>query len=419
MSVLSDYTFQEWETVRRALSYVPPGSYFSGRPATRKYLISKRGEFPTGLFSHLKTVLPGNTVVSDKRTRVVSFSKLFTLRNAPAPYPEQLAMVDAVEKFHRGTISAVTGFGKSVVIALIIARLQVRTLIIVPNLQLKQQLTYTLVNFFGVMKNITVENIDSGKLPNAKDYDLLIIDEAHHVAAATYRKLNQKAWNGIYYRVCLTATPYRNQAEEQLLFESIAGQVIYTVDYATAVQKGYIVPVEAYYYDVPVQKTEAYTWAQVYSELVVSNSVRNDLVAGLLQNLKGKASTLCLVKEIAHGEALSALTGIPFASGQNEDCQTLIADFNSKAAGSLIATSGVAGEGIDTKACEYVVIAGLGRSKLAFCQQVGRGVRKYPGKESCKVILFRDISHKFCKKHFAEQKKFLLDVYGVVPVKLG
>ncbi len=51
-------------------------------------------------------------------------------------------------------------------------------------------------------------------------------------------------------------------------------------------------------------------------------------------------------------------------------------------------------------------------------QNVGRALGKYPGKESAKIILFRDRSHKFLRRHFAAQVRCLKEQFGVVPVKL-
>jgi superfamily II DNA or RNA helicase len=286
----------------------------------------------------------------------------------------------------------------------------------VPNTTLKRQLTDSFLQYFGSLNNITIENIDSPKLKNAKDYDCLIIDECHHSAAKTYRSLNKHSWNKIYYRFAFTATPFRSREEEQLLYESVAGQVIYQVSYHTAVKQGYICPVEAYYYEIPKTKIQSNSWPQVYSTLVVNNSVRNRIISELLSSLNhNKVSTLCLVKEIKHGETLSEYCKLQFANGINEDSKDIIHFFNQ---GKLTATNGVVGEGVDTKPAEFIVIAGLGKSKNQFLQQVGRGLRKYPGKESCKVIIFYDPSHKWTKEHYKAQCKYLLDEYNIIPVKL-
>lgn len=309
----------------------------------------------------------------------------------------------------------VTGYGKTLTMALLVNELQVKTLIIVPSLYLKNQLKETMLSYFGSLKNVTIENIDSKALLAPSSHDLLILDEVHHGASKTYHKLNKSAWKDIYYRIGFTATPYRNQDHEQLLLTAIAGEVIYEVNYKTAVNDEAIVPVEAYYIELPKIETDAFVWARVYSDLVVRNEHRNKVIAEALTYLP---NCLCLVKEIAHGEALSELSGIPFANGQDDDSRDYIRQFNNGEIKGLIGTVGVLGEGIDTRPAEYVIIAGLGKAKSAFMQNVGRGLRKYPGKESCKVIIFKDKSHKFTLRHFNEQKKIIMDEFGVSVIKL-
>ncbi len=141
---------------------------------------------------------------------------------------------------------------------------------------------------------------------------------------------------------------------------------------------------------------------------------------GLAQQLKtyvSKVSTLCLVKEINHGNILHNDGAFNFVHGQSDE-RHLIESFAKGSLLTLIGTTGVIGEGVDTKACEYVIIAGLGKSKNAFMQQVGRAFRVFPKKESGKVVLFLDKSHKWTKAHFQAQVKYLKEEYGVVPIKL-
>lgn len=405
--------------VRKLLSY-SNGDHFSRFGPKTIYLIDKKGFFPTGLLHRVETwldasILPWNFCFPKiKSQKFVDHDP----KISRVPYTAQSNALGAASISGRGTLSLPTGSGKSLVIALLIAKFSLRTLIIVPNLELKRQLTADLQSQFS-MANITIENIDSKALAKATNYDLLIIDEAHHTAARTYQNLNKKAWTNISKRFFLTATPFRNQKEETLLFEAIAGRVIYELSYKQAVAEGYIVPVEAFYVDLPKVETYGYNYAEIYNERVVSNKPRNDLIALILLRLNAnKKSTLCLVKEIAHGNILRDKTNIPFANGQDEDSRQDIQDFSQGKLTSMIGTTGMVGEGVDTLPCEYVVIAGLGKAKSAFLQQVGRAVRKYKGKETAKVIIFRDPSHRFTLNHYREQVKILKDYYGVVPTKI-
>lgn len=386
-------------------------------------LISSTGVFPSGLLSLAQEWLKFKCVPyqqADLRIAPTGQPGLFKLNlGGVSPYQDQIKAAKVAAAANRGTVSMCTGFGKSLTIALLIDKLQVKTLIVVPNLALKSQLTRSIKEWFGDTKHITVENIDSKKLLNSNDYDCLIIDEAHHVAAFTYRKLNKTAWKDIFHRYFFTATPFRSKAGEDILMESVSGEVIYTVDYHKAVELKAIVPLEAYVIDLPKIPVEGITWASVYSELVVNNEHRNALITKLLLSFtKERRSALCLVKELKHGTALSHGGAFPFANGIDEESQDMIDSFSSKASGCLIGTVGVMSEGVDTKPCEFVIIAGLGKSKSQFMQSCGRAVRKYPGKQSAKVILFRDPSHRWTLQHFKEQCKVLLDVYGVVPDRL-
>lgn len=409
-SRLSGVTPEQLVKIRNKFSYlVDPQAVFQGRLPRRKYMIDARGEFPTGILHRVwAEVVPETTI--DHRKRPES-SGTKSVKTPMTLYPDQLEAAEQAIKAHRAGIVMPTGSGKSMVIAEIIRRLNLKTLVVVPNIEIRDQLRLTLKAFFGNLDNISVENIDSNKLKKTEPYDVLIIDECHHVAAKTYQILNKKHWGDIYYRFFLSATFYRNQENEQLPFEGIAGQVAFRLSYQAAVDRGYIVPVEAFGLIVPKIENDYYRWPEVYSNLVVNNKVRNECIAAFMDQLDG--SVLCLVKEIQHGLNLSELTRAPFANGQDEDSRQFIEKFNSGKIKALIATEGLVSEGVDTKPCEYVIIAGLGKAKSSFMQKVGRAVRRYKEKQSAKVILIKDPSHRMALNHYREQKKILLEEYGV------
>lgn len=427
MSQIVDMTPEHYQNLRRVLSYKVPGSYFSNDPTGGiRYLITKRGEFATGLLERVKSWAEASKLLlqlTDLRKRPGVSPNMIKATLGFKTYEVQDEAANACYTHHRGIVQAPTGCGKSVMIALTVDRLKVPTLVVVPSLELKRQLTESLTATFGrkavgeLGKPIAVMNIQSldPKAP-LKGYPCVIIDEYHHSAAKSYLQLNKYAWNDVYYRFGFTATPYRSQDEEQALLESILSEVIYVVPYQTAVERGYIVPLEAYYVELPKTPVTGQTWAQVYKELVVNNLPRNDVIQDILISLKDvRKSILCLVKEVAHGEKFEHLA--PYAHGENEATADLISTFN-LGSRALIATTGVCGEGVDTKPCEYVILAGLGKSRPALMQAFGRCFRTYPGKTSGKIILFKDNSHKWTKAHFKEQRKVLLDEYGVIPAKL-
>ncbi len=430
-SAISGLTREQHAALKRKLSYRinRQASYFSHDPSGGvRYLLTKQGSFPTGLLYIVKSFLDHRNIphtALDARIKPISLKNFPSATLPHTPYEEQLLAASACVKHDRGIIVAPTGVGKSLMVALIIAKMGINTLVVVPSLELKRQLTETLKDAFGgrnvggLGHLIAVENIQALSVKDKYPYDCIIIDEFHHSAAKTYRDLNQKSWNHVYHRFGMTATPYRSQSEERLLLESVLSRVIYRVEYSSAVQKGHIVPMDAYFLKVPKKSCDSHNWQVVYKQLVVNNAPRNEIISSLLGNLDSAgASTLCLVKEVAHGEALAELTGLKFAHGEAEDSVHLINQFSSGRLKSLIATTGVCGEGVDTRAAEYIVIAGLGKSRPSLMQQFGRGFRRYGDKESCKVILFKDSSHKFTISHFREQIRVLSEEYGIEATEL-
>jgi superfamily II DNA or RNA helicase len=399
------------------------GHLYSGNWRDRRYLIDKQGNFPSGLLNKVKKWLIVNKIehsLLDERIRPITGECIFDAIWPHNLYLEQQEAILEAKSRGCGVVRAPTGSGKSIIIAGIIHQMNLPTLVVVPTLELKRQTQATMDQIFGETSHlIKVRNVASLNPKELETSDVVIIDEWHHAAAATYRKLNKYAWKNVYHRFGLSATPSRTNAEENILLEAIIADTIYEISHETAVSKNYIVPVEAYYIDLPKVKVKGHTWAQVYSELVVNRKDRNDLIAWLLMKFhQKKKSTLCLVKEIEHGNKLVELTGCGFANGADDNSRLSISGFNELKLTCLIGTEGILGEGVDTKPCEYVIVAGLGKSRPALMQKCGRAFRVYPGKESAKIILFKDPSHKWTLNHFREQCKTIEEEYGVTVKEL-
>lgn len=337
------------------------------------------------------------------------------------PRDYQLKVAELAKIHPRAGFEMVTGAGKTFAMALVMQALQLRTLVVVPTLQLKNQLAEVFSDLFGSTKGFAVHNIDSPELQKCTNYDVLILDECHRSASTTYRTLNKGAWRNIYHRYFFSGTFFRSQYEESLLLEGIAGAPCYKFGYHEAVKAGAIVPIESYHYVLPKQKVvgDRNSYQAVYSELVVNNKHRNLLIASLLGRAhQSGVSSLCLVKEIKHGQLLSDLTFFPFANGQDGQSESLIKAFNSGEVKTLIATTGVCAEGVDTKLAEYLFLAGGGKAKVQFMQMVGRVLRPCEGKETGKIVLIKDPSHKWMLNHFNACLDHLKKEYGVKSTQL-
>lgn len=431
---ITGLSIEQHKTLRDILSYRidKQAAYFSGQySSSKRYLLDKRGNFPTGLLYLVMGYTRAeklDLVYTDRRL-YKGRQGLFKLSLPHNPYPEQLEASTAAVERARGIIVAVTGSGKSLIAALIIEKLDVRTLVVVPSLELKRQLIETLSGAFGTSfvgsledgRGIAVENVDALDPDQVIDnYDCVIIDEFHHSGAASYRKLNRKAWSKVFFKFGLTATPFRANDNERLLLESVLSEVIYKLDYQKAVDKGYILPLDAYADVLPKTKTTAVTYAQAYNELIVNRKDRNDAIVDYMKTaIYLGIPTLVLVKQIAHGELLCDLMiregiGVHFANGQDAASTEHIAKFSRGELSVLIATS-IVGEGVDTRAATVVILAGgTGKSKVQIMQNCGRVLRKFGDTKDCgQVITFKEPSHKWFLQHHRFFVKLMKEEYGI------
>jgi superfamily II DNA or RNA helicase len=157
------------------------------------------------------------------------------------PRPYQQSAVDAwLRNGGRGVIVLPTGAGKTVVAYDAIARLGVRTLIVVPTIELLRQwraglverlrLPQPLVGAVGGGEHsvgpLTVITYDSAAMKRRKldAYGLLVFDEVHHLPAQSYRVIVEKT--GAPWRLGLSATLERSDGRHADL-NTLIGPVVY------------------------------------------------------------------------------------------------------------------------------------------------------------------------------------------------
>lgn len=153
----------------------------------------------------------------------------------------------------RGVIILPTGAGKTVTALMAIAKLKLRTLIVVPTIELLYQWRDAVIERLGLSKKfvgvvgdghkewraITVITYASAAMPNAplKDIGLLICDEAHHLPSPSYAQIAIRS--NAPYRLGLTATPDRADGETSALYQ-LLGPVVYRKAPADLSAEGHI-----------------------------------------------------------------------------------------------------------------------------------------------------------------------------------
>lgn len=153
----------------------------------------------------------------------------------------------------RGVVVLPTGAGKTVVAFMALAEVPVRTLVIVPTIELLRQWRTGLIEKAGVPADqvgvvgggerttgaVTVMTYDSAAMPRRRltEFGLLIVDEVHHLPAPTYQVIAKKT--NAPWRLGLSATPERADGGH-LNLTALIGPEVYRRRPAELAEEGHI-----------------------------------------------------------------------------------------------------------------------------------------------------------------------------------
>jgi superfamily II DNA or RNA helicase len=342
--------------------------------------------------------------------------EIFELRQHQADALDSLAQMRADRK----TIALLThaqGAGKTVVAISDAKRIGGRTLFVAHRRELVTQAYDQLRQlwpeattglFMGDVRDCDEHNISASiqsiaehldEFP-ASTFQYLIIDEAHHATAATYKKVLG------YFRpqfvLGLTATPER--ADGQSILE-IFRDSAHRLSLREAVERGELVPIRCFRVQTNVDLSRVRFNQVQYNRKDIEEAVivppRDRLIVETYLNhvVRRKAVVFCV--NVRHGEVLAELfrqTGVPARSVSGRmpraDREKYLTQFHEGDVRVLCACD-ILNEGWDCPDVEVLLMARPTLSKVIYMQQLGRGTRKAPGKECLVVIDFVDNSLKY------------------------
>ncbi len=220
-------------------------------PLARPADDATQDEWATDLFTALdeqnaeaeqEETIEGELLPSEERRAPFALTDITHLRLTPRSYQRE-AVDSWLRAGGRGIVVLPTGAGKTVVAFDAIAQLGVRTLVVVPTIELLRQwragiaehlsLPLESVGIVGGGERhngeITVITYDSAAMPRRRldRYGLLVFDEAHHLPAQSYQTIARKA--AAPWRLGLSATLERADGRHHELTELI-GPLVYTRD---------------------------------------------------------------------------------------------------------------------------------------------------------------------------------------------
>ena len=248
----------------------------------------------------------------------------------------------------------------------------------------------------------------------------LIIDEAH-LAAVVTEEIGNQAKNA-YYRLGLSATPFRTDNQEIRIEGTLGGKVC-EVSASDLVERGFLVPPKIFVVNISTVEP-GQTYHEVYNLNIINCWERNFRIKQFAEGMKAKGiPTLILVERMEHGNILEGMIeDAVFVPGgdkgeidptdeeKNYRRRMLNAVENNEII--LIATQW-ANVGVDAPKISGLILAGTSSSPVTTYQQVGRVLRCVGknvedsiknGKPEAIIIDFAS-SHKNLRSHVNMRKK--------------
>jgi superfamily II DNA or RNA helicase len=230
------------------------------------------------------------------------------------------------------------------------------------------------------------------KIP-ADHFDLVVIDEAHHSSARTWREVAEHFTPKL--RLGLSATPERLDGSD---LSHLFSEVAFEMKLAEAVESGYLVKPLARQCLTACSLSGVRTVGGDLNEgdlaIAVDVLERNQFIVSKYQQHAPGRRAIAFAVNILHSKHIAeefnaAGIAADWIAGNSPDRAEKLARF---AAGEIkvLASCMVLTEGFDDPGVDCVLLGRPTKSRPLFAQMIGRGLRLHPGKENCVALDFTD-----------------------------
>lgn len=357
---------------------------------------------------------------------------LSDLRSAGSPLPTrvrfrgelygpQVKAFDALTPHDHGVLAATTAFGKTVVAAALIAQRACNTLILVHRRELLTQWGERLKAFLDVDPNdigiigggrrkptgiIDIALIQSlvrrGEVSDlVADYGHLVVDECHHLSAASFELVTRRA--KARYVLGLSATVARKDGHHPIIFMQ-CGAVRHRIDARTqAAERGIThrakLRATAFQLSPPLAASDRPSMPAVYAAIAQDEPRNNLIFDDVLKALEAKRSPIVLTERRDHLEYLQdrfsrfvrnlvVLRGGMSASERKvAETALRVADDQERL---ILATGRYIGEGFDDQRLDTLFLTMPISWKGTLAQYVGRLHRQHAAKTEVLVVDYVD-----------------------------
>lgn len=346
----------------------------------------------------------------------------------------QSEAVTALLEHKTGVLSAGTGFGKTVIACNIISHLQKNTLIFVHRVNLLQQWKMVVKEFLHIDAGTVGGGVDkrTGQVDIAliqsikpdenetmpdflSQYGCAIVDECHHVSAFMFEKVMKAVTAEYVYG--LTATPYRRDGHEKIIFMQ-CGPIRYKTDQKKlALSHGfshYLVP-KFMPYSSPELENKDGKINDCFNFIVMNEKRNEKICLDVKAVLEEERTPLVLSERIEHLKLLKEkLAGmaqhIVLISGkgtvkQKRETLEMLNAVPQNESLVILATGKYVGEGFDHPRVDSLFLTMPVSWKGVLNQYVGRLHRKDENKKEVRIYDYVDFKMPLLEKMYHKRLK--------------
>jgi len=426
------------------------------------HIMSSTGKFPVGLYDRVIDFYKQKNVVLtvvDKRSHppllnpIDISDKLASLKKNPRYY--QIEAVETAFSKEIGVLKAATGCGKTVMIAMLVAKFGHKAIVYVIGKDLLHQTYNLFVSIFGSdlvgrigdgfcdIKSINIAtiwsigNVLGAKQEKLEDEDsekeidvskktiienllkesiINILDECQYSSTSTVRLISKYIYSR--YIFGLSASPWRDDGADMLI-ESFCGKIIFDLPARKLIEQKFLINPDIRFYKVPKYPKKKEQYQTVYSEYIVNNEYRNNLIIKGAKTLVAQGfKVLILFRTIKHGKILAGLLdGMRFGLLSGVDSykkrEKILQDIENDKLDIVVAST-IFDAGIDCPPLSGLILANGGKASAKCLQRVGRCVRIDPNNPLKKTAIIDFIDDApFLYDHSCKRRQILSTEFNV------
>ena len=350
-----------------------------------------------------------------------------------------------------GAVSIGTGLGKSLIMAMLVKRTGLETIVVVPTLSIANQMLKDFSDWFGKGKVgqffdgkkqsdkhivIAVSKSLMNVKKDTKDWDnifnrmMVLCDESHTCPPDSLASVMFGLLQDIPYRYFFSGTQFRNDGLG-LLLQGITGDVVFEMSVEQGIKEGFLSPLRFFQWRITsdsdlkcddiikMNKVHLQQNDKIYKHAanLINRAVKEKnrkvlvLVDGIGQFKRLLDGGLQVKAGFAHGGVTKDNKSEVPPEFWKSAPMALVEAFDKNEFPVLVGTSCI-GMGTDVKSADFIVsICGL-TSEIEVSQGAGRGTRLFPGKTDCQYHDYWVTNIDAMDRHAKKRKDIFESIYG-------